>query len=170
MTTLWTLRCLYSLDTSSPDFLHRLYSLFHHDEDEQYLSNLQGSELDRLVDFLDQVRTLPSAFRQLRNRLPRPLVPFPPTAICLKNVSTNYEPSVAIARPFHHHVSYLVKSPKWAVVQSPLAPSPMYGKPIISPRKSPSSVLRFPRAMIGPLRCVQYHVFIASAQKHMYGL
>ena len=65
MSTLWTLRCLYSLDISSPDFLRRLYSLFHHDEREQYLANLQGSELTRLVDFLDQVRALPSPVRQL---------------------------------------------------------------------------------------------------------
>ena len=65
MSTPSILRRLYSLDTSSPDFLHHLYPLFRHDEDERYLQNLQGSELARLVDFLDQVRALPSAFRQL---------------------------------------------------------------------------------------------------------
>ena len=61
MSTLWTLRRLYSLDTSSPDFPRNLYCLFHHDEEEHYLANLQGSELARLVDFLDRVRTRPSA-------------------------------------------------------------------------------------------------------------
>ena len=140
MSTLWTLSCLYSLNTSSPDFLRRLYSLFRHDEEEQYLSNLQGSELARLLNFLDQVRTLPSAFRQLRNMLRRPSVPFLPTAIFLEYVSTSYKTSVVIARPCHPHTSYQMESPEWAVVQSPLAPSPMYGKALISPGKSASSV------------------------------
>jgi hypothetical protein len=53
------LQRLYSLDTSSPDFLRVLYGLIRHDEDEQYSSSLQGPELARLVDFLDDVRTLP---------------------------------------------------------------------------------------------------------------
>ena len=61
MSTLWTLRCLYSLDISSPDFLRRLHSLFRYDEEEHYLTSLQGSELARLVDFLDQVCTHLSA-------------------------------------------------------------------------------------------------------------
>lgn len=97
MSTLWTLCYLYSLDTSSPDFLRRLHSLFRYDEEEQYLSNLQGPGLARLLDFLDHVRTHSSAFRQLRNRSRRPSVPFPPTAIFLENVSTSYKPSVATA-------------------------------------------------------------------------
>ena len=140
MSTLWTLRCLYSLDTSSPDFLRRLYSLFHHDEDEKYLSNLQGSELARLVDFLDQVRTHPFAFHQLRNRLHRLLASFPPTAISLDDVYTSYKKFAVIARPYRPHTSYLVELPEWVVVQPPLVLSPMYGTALISPRKSPSSI------------------------------
>ena len=96
MSTPSILRRLYSLDTSSPDFLHHLYPLFRHDEDERYLQNLQGSELARLVDFLDQVRALPLAFRQLRNGLRRPSMPSPPTAIPLDDVYTNFKKSVVI--------------------------------------------------------------------------
>ena len=57
MSTPWILRRLYSLDSSSTDFLRHLHSLIRHDEEEQYLTNLQGLELARLVDFLDEVRT-----------------------------------------------------------------------------------------------------------------
>jgi len=59
MSTPWILGRLYSLDSSSTDFLRHLHSLIQHDEEEQYLTNLQGLELARLVD---EVRTLPSAF------------------------------------------------------------------------------------------------------------
>ena len=62
------LQQLYSLDTSSLDFLRVLYGFIRLDEDEQYSSGLQGPELARLVDFLDDVRPL---------RLPSPFHPFP---------------------------------------------------------------------------------------------
>ena len=62
MSAPWNLLHLYSLDPSSPDFLRRLHSLIRYDEKEQYLSSLQGSQLARLVDFLDEVRALPLAF------------------------------------------------------------------------------------------------------------
>ena len=62
MSAIWNLHCLYSLDPSSPDFLRRLYSLFHCDEEERYLSSIQGSELTRLLDFLDHVCILLTAF------------------------------------------------------------------------------------------------------------
>ena len=58
----WNLHCLYSLGPSSPDFLRRLYSLIRYDEEERYLSRLQGSELIRLLDFLDRVSTLLLSF------------------------------------------------------------------------------------------------------------
>lgn len=50
------LQHLYSLNTSSPDFLRVLYGLVRYDEDEHYSSGLEGEELARLVDFLDEVR------------------------------------------------------------------------------------------------------------------
>lgn len=59
MSTSQVLQHLYSLDTSSSDFLRCLYCLFRSDEEEQYLFTLQGSELTRLVDFLDEVRFFP---------------------------------------------------------------------------------------------------------------
>ena len=62
MSTIWNLHYLYSLGHSSPDFLRRLYSLFRYDEEEQYLSRLQGPELTRLLGFLDRVCTLLLAF------------------------------------------------------------------------------------------------------------
>ena len=65
MSTPWILHRLYTLDPSSPDFLRRLSSLIRYDQKEQYLIGLQGSELTRLVDFLDKVRATPSAFHHL---------------------------------------------------------------------------------------------------------
>ncbi|KAF9789636.1 kinase-like domain-containing protein [Thelephora terrestris] len=53
MSTSQVLQHLYSLDTSSPDLLRYLYYLIQNDDEDQYLSSLQGSELTRLVDFLD---------------------------------------------------------------------------------------------------------------------
>ena len=63
MATSRVLRDLYSLDTSSPNLSRYLYCLIQHDEKENYLSGLRGSELARLVDFLDEVRILPFTFR-----------------------------------------------------------------------------------------------------------
>ena len=57
------LQNLYSLNTASPGISRLIYGLLRHDKEEQYLSSLRGSELTRLVDFLDEVRTLLSAFR-----------------------------------------------------------------------------------------------------------
>ena len=57
MSTSQVLQLLYSLDTSSPEFLRCLYCLIRNDEEEQYLSTLQESELIRFVDFLDEVRS-----------------------------------------------------------------------------------------------------------------
>lgn len=62
------LQQLYSLEPSSPDFLRVLYGLIRHDEDEQYSSSLKGSELSRLVDFLDSVRPLSSVFHPILKR------------------------------------------------------------------------------------------------------
>ena len=62
MSTPWILHRLYTLDPSSLDFLRHLYCLIQHDEEDQYLSSLQGPELTRLVDFLDEVRALLLAF------------------------------------------------------------------------------------------------------------
>jgi len=65
----WVLHRLYSLNPSSPDFLPNLRSLIRHDEQEQYLTSLQGPQLARLVDFLDQVCALHLAFRPLMKRI-----------------------------------------------------------------------------------------------------
>ena len=58
MSTSLILHRLYSLDPSSLDFSRHLFCLIQHDEGDQYLTNPQGPELTRLVDFLDEVRTL----------------------------------------------------------------------------------------------------------------
>ena len=55
------LQHLYSLDTSSTDISRLTHDLIRHDEEEKYLSSLQGSELAQLIDFLDEVRTPLSA-------------------------------------------------------------------------------------------------------------
>ena len=65
MSTSQILQHLYLLDTSSPDFLRYLYCLIQTDEEDQYLASLQGLELTRLVDFLDEVRSAPLALVQL---------------------------------------------------------------------------------------------------------
>ena len=54
------LRRLYSLHTSSPDFMRYLRFLIQQDKEEQYLTNLKEPELTRLLDFLDKVRAAPS--------------------------------------------------------------------------------------------------------------
>ena len=77
MSAPWNLHRLYSLNPSSLDFLRRLHSLIRHDEEEQYLSSLQGSQLALLVDFLDEVRAVPSAFSSIYKILDRPLVSSP---------------------------------------------------------------------------------------------
>ena len=68
MSTSLILNRLYSLDSSSLDFSRHLFCLIQHDEEDQYLTNLQGPELARLVDFLDEVRTLSSTFCLIANR------------------------------------------------------------------------------------------------------
>jgi len=77
MSTPRILHRLYTLDPSSPGFLRNLHSLIRHDREERYLASLQGSELARLVDFLDQVRTLPSAFCTVTKRAPQTLSDIP---------------------------------------------------------------------------------------------
>ena len=69
MSTHWVLHRLYSLDPSSLDFLRNLRSLIRHDERDQYLISLQGSQLARLIDLLDQVRALHLAFCPLTKRI-----------------------------------------------------------------------------------------------------
>ena len=68
MATSQVLRHLYSLETSSPEFHRQLYRLLQNDEEEEYLSTLQGPELTELVDFLDTVRALPSVSFELTDR------------------------------------------------------------------------------------------------------
>jgi len=67
MSTPWILHRLYSLDSRSL-FLRHLYSLIRHDEEERYLPGLQGPELARLVDSLDEVRDFPSSFCPVTKR------------------------------------------------------------------------------------------------------
>lgn len=69
MSTYWILRRLYTLDTSSFDFSRHLYCLIRHEEEEQYFNSLHGPELARFVDFLDEVRALPSAICLLMKRV-----------------------------------------------------------------------------------------------------
>lgn len=50
------LQQLYSLKTSSPEFLRVLWAFIKNDEDEKFSSGLKGEELTQLIDFLDNVR------------------------------------------------------------------------------------------------------------------
>ena len=62
MSTSLILNRLYLLDSSSLDFLRHLFCLIQHDEEDRYLTNLQGLELARLVDFLNEVCAVLAAF------------------------------------------------------------------------------------------------------------
>ena len=72
MATSQILQHLYSLNTSSPDFSRYLYHLIQSDGEDNYLLDFQGSKLIRLVDFLDEVRVLPSASLQLTKQTSGP--------------------------------------------------------------------------------------------------
>ena len=65
MTTSEILQHLYSFNTFSSEFSRCLDRLIQSDEEDHHLSSLQGSELTRLVDFLDRVRVPRSASFQL---------------------------------------------------------------------------------------------------------
>ena len=140
MSTSWILHRIYSLDTSSLDFSRHLYSLIWHDEEDQYLTSLQGPQLAQLVDFLNEVRALPSAFCTVTNGFCSPSVPFPPTMTFLDNVCTSYKPSVPAVRPYHPHTSYPMRSPESAVIQLPWVELPTYGKGYIAARVSLSGL------------------------------
>ena len=70
---------LHSLDTSSLDFSRHLYCLIQYDEEEKYLTMLEGPELAQLVNFLDEVRAIPPAFHQYTKRTPQALSALPTT-------------------------------------------------------------------------------------------
>ena len=95
MSTSQVLQHLYSLDISSQDLSRYLYWLIQRDEEEQYLVSLQGSELARLVEFLDKVRVLPPHFVRLWRRSYRLFAPPPPPTTFSDNVYTNCKSSVA---------------------------------------------------------------------------
>jgi len=84
------LKNLYSLDTASPDFSDQLYHLIRNDEREKYLTSLRGSELARVVNFLDEVRAVPSVFHQFTKQTPQALNIVLPTddvaRICLRKL------------------------------------------------------------------------------------
>ena len=79
MSTSQVLQYLYSLDTSSPDFLRCLYCFILDDKGEQYSTNLQGSELARLVDFLDEVCPLRPGFEPVIKHILQVLCTIPVT-------------------------------------------------------------------------------------------
>ena len=95
MSTSQILQHLYSLDASSPDISRLVYSLIRRDEEERYLSSLKGLELARLVNFLDDVCTILSAFSLVTNRPCRLSVQFPPPTTFSADVYANCKPSVA---------------------------------------------------------------------------
>ena len=144
MDTFQILRHLYSLDTSSPDFSRYLDHLIKSDEEDCYLLNLEGSDLIRLVDFLDKVRVpllLPSS---LRNRLHRPSpsswsLTMSPDCVC-----TSCKPSAATAGSCHLRTLLLAASPSLAITRSPLEDLAMFGKGHTTVSKCVSNARRSP--------------------------
>ena len=127
MSAIWNLHCLYSLDPSSPGFVRRLHSLFRYDDEERYLSRLRGSELTRLLDFLDRVCALLSAFRPATKQTLQTLGTIPPNddiytqclrklqAICSHHASLppSYFASGGIARVGDNPIAVGVISAIW---------------------------------------------------------
>ena len=79
MATPQILKLLYSFNTFSPEFSRCLDRLIQSDQEDHYLSNLQGSDMTRLVDFLDKVRVLPSASSSSQKKTPQALGIIPVT-------------------------------------------------------------------------------------------
>ena len=113
MSALRILLRLYSLDTSSLDFLRHLYCLIRHGEREQYSPSPQASSF-RDRSWLGSMKCSLQPFVQLRNGLCRPSMSFPPTTGFLDNGYTSYKPSAVTMRPYHPHASHLdVIIPLW---------------------------------------------------------
>jgi len=162
MSTPWILHRLYTLDTSSLDFSRSLYSLIRHDEKEQYLISLQGPELTRLVDLLDKVRTVSPSFQisSVHELLYRPSVPSLQPKMSHESVYTSCKQSAVTTRPYHPRTSHLVKSPEWVMAQSLLVAPPMYGKVLMTPKESLSSVGELLRTATRPPRSVHGSAFL----------
>ena len=78
MATSQILQHLYSLNTSSTDFSRYLYHLIQSDGEDHYLLDLQGSDLIRVVDFLDKVGVpIPASIRQLAKQTSQALANIP---------------------------------------------------------------------------------------------
>ena len=92
MDTSQILRHLYSLNPSSPDFSRYLYHLIQSDGEDHYLSDLQGSDLIRLVDFLDRVRVPIPASIQFAKQTSQALTIIPTaddvSRLCLHKLQT----------------------------------------------------------------------------------
>ena len=128
MPTSQILQHLYSLDASSPEIPRLLDGLIRRDEEEQYLSSLRGPELTRLVDFLDKVRALPSAFRPVTRQIPQVLDDTIPTtndasrqclsklqAICGDNMilPSSYAISGELAKAGGHPIAFGTLADVW---------------------------------------------------------
>src|ERR1700753_86174 len=128
MATANILQRLYSLNSSSPHFCRNLHDLIQSDGEDHYLSGLQGSDLIRLVDFLDEVRVLPFALSSLWNRLYRPSPSSRPRTMFPDCVCSSCGPFVATAGSYHLRTLFLVASPSLAITQWPLETLVKYGK------------------------------------------
>ena len=139
MSVAQVLQHLYSLNTTSPDFMRYLYCLIQSDEEEQYLSSLQGSELTQLVDFLDEVHPLFWPLSSLRNRphrystLPQSLTMFPGDAY------TNYKQCAVITQFCHLRTPFQAISHELVMTWLPLVVSPTCGKESITAPRSASN-------------------------------
>ena len=158
------LRNLYTLDTSSPDFSRRLYSLIRHDENEQYLTSLWGSELARLVDFLDEVRAVPLPFHQFTKRTPQALSVIPATddvaRACLRKLQSICSRHAILPS------SYIVSGEIFRVGDDPIAFSTIADvwEGIYESKRVSIRCLRVPLAdnrLFEEVRILR-HIFIAS--------
>ena len=139
MATSQVLRHLYSLNTTSPDLLPSLYRLIQNDDKEQYLSGLQGTDLVRLVDFLEEVRCLPYPLSGCRT-LHRLLISSRSPMTFTGDAYTDCKPSATSTESCHHRIMFLATSPGSMATRLPTAVSLTYGKALTTAKKSVSNV------------------------------
>ena len=128
MTTPKILQLLYSFNTFSPEFSLCLDRLIQSDEEDHYLSNLQGLELTRLVDFLDKVRVFPSASSSSRGRFFRPSESSLSPKTFPDDVCTSCKSSVATAWSYHLRILLPAVWSELAITRLPLQIFPMCGR------------------------------------------
>ena len=138
MATPKILQILYSYSTFSPEFSRFLDRLIQSDQEDHYLSNLQGSDMTRPVGFLDKVRVPPSASSSSQKKLCRPLESSLSLRMFPDDVYTSCKPSAATAWSYHLRTLFPAALSELAITRLPLQIFPTCGKAHTTPPKCAS--------------------------------